>query len=87
MPAPGSTGCSGSAIASDITGPNAAIQKALKALCANIDGASGEVGLIAQFAKLPEGRAGSGLPLSQQIVEARVGAVVAKYSAACWPGD
>ena len=67
--------------------PNAAIQKALKALCANIDGASGEVGLIAQFAKLPEGRAGSGLPLSQQIVQARVGAVVAKYSAACRPGD
>ena len=36
--------------------PNAAIQKALKALAANIDGASGEVGLIAQFAGLPEGK-------------------------------
>jgi D-tagatose-1,6-bisphosphate aldolase subunit GatZ/KbaZ len=63
--------------------PNAAIQKALRTLAENIDGASGEVGLIDQFAKLPEGRAGSGLPLSQQIVQARVGAVVAKYSRAC----
>jgi D-tagatose-bisphosphate aldolase class II non-catalytic subunit len=63
--------------------PNAAIQKALKALAANVDGASGEVGLIAQFASLPEGWAGSGLPLSQQIIQARVGAVVAKYSGAC----
>ena len=62
--------------------PNAAIQSALKLLYANIDGATGEPGLIAQFAGLP-GRADTGLPLSQQIVQARVGAVVAKYVSAC----
>ena len=67
--------------------PNAAIQQALSVLAANIDGASGEIGLVAQFANLPSGMAGSGLPLSQQIIQARVGAVVAKYSAACRPGD
>jgi D-tagatose-bisphosphate aldolase class II non-catalytic subunit len=60
--------------------PKAEIQDALKALCSNIDRASGESGLIAQFASLPELRT---LPLSQEIIQARVGAVVAKYRAAC----
>ena len=60
--------------------PNADIQAALKALCSNIDGASNEVGLIAQFASLPEQRT---LPLSQEIIQAKVGAVVRKYQAAC----
>jgi D-tagatose-bisphosphate aldolase class II non-catalytic subunit len=63
--------------------PNTAIQDALKVLCANIDRAEGEVGLIAQFANLPGERAAPGLPLSEQIIQARVGAVVAKYCAAC----
>jgi D-tagatose-bisphosphate aldolase class II non-catalytic subunit len=63
--------------------PNQAIQNALKLLYANIDGAAGEAGLIAQFAGLPEGRSDAALPLSQQIVQARVGAVVAKYLGAC----
>jgi D-tagatose-bisphosphate aldolase class II non-catalytic subunit len=63
--------------------PNQAIQSALKLLYANIDRATGEPGLIAQFAGLPGGRAGAGLPLSQQIVHARVGAVVEKYVGAC----
>jgi D-tagatose-bisphosphate aldolase class II non-catalytic subunit len=60
--------------------PNSAIQGALKILHANIDGASGEIGLIAQFANLPEQRI---LPLSQEIIQARVGAVVNKYLSAC----
>ena len=60
--------------------PRVEIQKALKVLCANIDLASGETGLIAQFANLPEQPA---LPLSQEIIQARVGAVVDKYRAAC----
>ena len=60
--------------------PRAEIQEALKILCANIDLASGEPGLIAQFADLPEQRA---LPLSQEIIQARVGAVVNKYRSAC----
>jgi D-tagatose-bisphosphate aldolase class II non-catalytic subunit len=60
--------------------PTADIQKALKVLCANIDLASGETGLIAQFASLPKLRA---LPLSQEIIQARVGAVVNKYRSAC----
>jgi D-tagatose-bisphosphate aldolase class II non-catalytic subunit len=60
--------------------PDKRIQEALKILHANIDGASGEIGLIAQFAKLPDQRA---LPLSQEIIQARVGAVVNKYSSAC----
>jgi D-tagatose-1,6-bisphosphate aldolase subunit GatZ/KbaZ len=60
--------------------PNAAIQNALKILHANIDGASGEIGLIAQFANLPELRA---LPLNHEIIQARVGAVVDKYLSAC----
>jgi D-tagatose-bisphosphate aldolase class II non-catalytic subunit len=60
--------------------PNAEIQAALKMLCFNIDRASDEIGLIAQFASLPEQRA---LPLSQEIIQARVGAVVRKYQAAC----
>jgi D-tagatose-1,6-bisphosphate aldolase subunit GatZ/KbaZ len=63
--------------------PNPAIQNALKLLYANVDKATGEAGLIAQFAGLPEGRAISGVPLSRQIIEARVGGVVAKYVAAC----
>jgi D-tagatose-1,6-bisphosphate aldolase subunit GatZ/KbaZ len=60
--------------------PNGAIREALKILCANIDGATGEKGLIAQFAAVPEQDA---LPLSRRIVQARVGAVAAKYSGAC----
>ena len=63
--------------------PNAAIQQALAQLCANIDAASGELGLIAQFANLPDIAAAEGLPLSQQIIQAKVGAVVGKYCAAC----
>ena len=60
--------------------PNAEIQDALKILHTNIDSASGEIGLIAQFTALPEQRS---LPLSQEIVQARVGAVVHKYASAC----
>ena len=60
--------------------PDATIQKALKVLHANIDAASGEIGLIAQFADLPEQRP---MPLSQEIIQARVGAVVKKYLSAC----
>lgn len=60
--------------------PDRTIKDALKILHANIDGASGEIGLIAQFANLPELRT---LPLSQEIIQARVGAVVNKYSSAC----
>jgi D-tagatose-bisphosphate aldolase class II non-catalytic subunit len=60
--------------------PRPEIQKALKVLSSNIDLASGETGLIAQFASLPERRE---LPLSQEIIQARVGAVVNKYRAAC----
>ena len=60
--------------------PDRTIEDALKILHANIDGASGEIGLIAQFAKLPDQRA---LPLSQEIIQARVGAVVKKYLSAC----
>jgi D-tagatose-bisphosphate aldolase class II non-catalytic subunit len=60
--------------------PDRTIQDALKILHANIDDASGEIGLIAQFANLPEQ---SALPLSQEIIQARVGAVVSKYSSAC----
>ena len=60
--------------------PDKTIQDALKILHANIDGASGEIGLIAQFANLPELRT---LPLSQEIIQARVGAVVNKYLSAC----
>ena len=60
--------------------PRKEIQDALKILHANIDGASGEIGLIAQFANLPERRT---LPLSQEIIQSRVGAVVNKYLSAC----
>jgi D-tagatose-bisphosphate aldolase class II non-catalytic subunit len=60
--------------------PDKAIQAALKILHANIDGASGEIGLIAQFAKLLDQRT---LPLSQEIIQARVGAAVKKYLSAC----
>ena len=60
--------------------PDSTIQNALKILRANIDGASGEIGLIAQFANLPERRT---LPLSQEIIQARVCAIVNKYSSAC----
>ena len=60
--------------------PTAEIQDALKILYSNIDRAAGEFGLIAQFASLPERRT---LPLSQEIIQARVGAVAAKYRAAC----
>ena len=62
---------------------NPDIQDALKLLYANIDAAAGEAGLIAQFAGLAEGRATAGASLSRQIIEARVGAVVTKYVAAC----
>ncbi len=60
--------------------PDKKILDALKILHATIDGASGEIGLIAQFAKLPELRT---LPLSQEIIQARIGAVVNKYLSAC----
>ena len=60
--------------------PDRKIQDALKILHANIDGASGEIGIVAQFASLPELRT---LPLSQEIIQARVSAVVSKYSSAC----
>jgi D-tagatose-1,6-bisphosphate aldolase subunit GatZ/KbaZ len=60
--------------------PDKAIQAALKILHTNIDGASGEIGPIAQFATLPELRT---LPLSQEIIQSRVGAVVNKYLSAC----
>jgi D-tagatose-bisphosphate aldolase class II non-catalytic subunit len=60
--------------------PKPEIQAALKVLIANIDRASIEPGLIAQFASLPDLRT---LPLSQEIIQGRVGAVVNKYRAAC----
>jgi D-tagatose-bisphosphate aldolase class II non-catalytic subunit len=60
--------------------PKPAIQSALKILRFNIDQASGETGLIAQFSSLPKLRT---LPLPQQIIQARVGAVVNRYRAAC----
>jgi D-tagatose-bisphosphate aldolase class II non-catalytic subunit len=60
--------------------PDRTIQDALRILHANIDGASDEIGLIAQFANLPERRT---VPLSQEIIQARVGAVVNKYTSAC----
>jgi D-tagatose-bisphosphate aldolase class II non-catalytic subunit len=59
---------------------NPNIQNALKQLRANIDSASNEIGLIAQFAKLAPRHS---MPLSDEIIQARVGAVVAKYLAAC----
>lgn len=60
--------------------PNPDIQNALKQLRANIDSASNELGLIAQFAKLSPRHS---MPLSDEIIQARVGAVVSKYLAAC----
>ena len=60
--------------------PDRTIQDALKILHTNIDGTSGKIGLIAQFANLPELRT---LPLSQEIIQSRVGAVVNKYLSAC----
>jgi D-tagatose-1,6-bisphosphate aldolase subunit GatZ/KbaZ len=60
--------------------PDKSVQAALKILYANIDGAAREIGLVAQFANLPEERR---LPLSQEIIQARVGAVVGKYLSAC----
>ncbi len=60
--------------------PDVTIQKALKVLYANIDAAQGEIGLIAQFADLPQQQS---LPLSQEIILARVGKVVGKYLSAC----
>lgn len=60
--------------------PNPEIQDALKILQANIDAASGEIGLIAQFASLPPQRS---MRLSQEIIQARVGAVARKYASAC----
>ena len=60
--------------------PNAAIQGALKILQSNIDNTSDEIGVIRQFTALPEQRS---LPLSQEIIQARVGAVVQKYASAC----
>jgi D-tagatose-bisphosphate aldolase class II non-catalytic subunit len=60
--------------------PDTTIQKALKILYANIDAASGEIGLIAQFADLPEQHS---LLLSQEIIQTRVAAIVKKYLSAC----
>ena len=60
--------------------PNGAIQSALKILHANIDRASNEIGLVTQFVELPERQT---LPLSQEIIQTKVGRVVAKYSSAC----
>ena len=60
--------------------PNGAIQDALKVLHANIDRASNEIGLIAQFVQLLEQQT---LPLSQEIIQARVGRVASKYLSAC----
>ncbi|MDW6024362.1 class II D-tagatose-bisphosphate aldolase, non-catalytic subunit [Mesorhizobium sp. BAC0120] len=62
--------------------PNAAIQEALGVLRRNIDAASDELGLIRQFPNLWEDHH-PGLSLSQRIIQARVGAVVAKYVGAC----
>ena len=62
--------------------PNGAIQNALKILHSNIDRAANEIGLIAQFAELPEQQM---FPLSQEIIQAKVGRVVAKYLSACHP--
>ena len=62
--------------------PNGAIQSALKILHANIDRSSNEIGLVTQFVELPERQT---LPLSQEIIQAKVGRVVAKYLSACHP--
>ncbi len=59
------------------------IQKALSLLSANIDAAAGEVGLVEQFGGLPGTGALADIPLSRQIIQARVGAVVEKYRSAC----
>ena len=60
--------------------PDRTIQEALKILHSNIDRASDEIGLVAQFADLPEQRV---LPLSQEIIQVKVSAVVNKYLFAC----
>jgi D-tagatose-1,6-bisphosphate aldolase subunit GatZ/KbaZ len=60
--------------------PNAAIRAALEILHVNIDRAANEIGLVRQFADLPEQRV---LPLSQEIIQAKVGAIVNKYLSAC----
>jgi D-tagatose-bisphosphate aldolase class II non-catalytic subunit len=63
--------------------PNAEIQKALKVLTSNVDTASRETGLIAQFAGIAPGAVSDDVPLSTQIVRAKVGAVVEKYVSVC----
>jgi len=63
--------------------PDASIQAALARLQSTIDGIDGASGLVSQYVSIPKHIAGSGLPLSQQIVQAKVGAVVEKYAGAC----
>jgi D-tagatose-bisphosphate aldolase class II non-catalytic subunit len=62
--------------------PNPNIGKALALLQQNINTASVPTGMIQQFASL-ECLAKSHLPLSQRIIDSKVGAVVRKYLSAC----
>ena len=59
------------------------VTQALTQLFANIDAAKVEPGLVSQLAGLPPGALANGQPLSRRIVDAKAGAVVAKYRAAC----
>jgi D-tagatose-1,6-bisphosphate aldolase subunit GatZ/KbaZ len=63
--------------------PRAEIQDALVQLRANIDAAEPELGLLTQYVGAVALH--DGLPPSEAIIQAKVGAVVAKYRAACEP--
>jgi D-tagatose-bisphosphate aldolase class II non-catalytic subunit len=63
--------------------PHASIASALGALTASVDRATLPVGLVSQFAGLAPSALRSDRPLSQQIIEAKIGAVVARYREAC----
>jgi D-tagatose-bisphosphate aldolase class II non-catalytic subunit len=61
--------------------PQPAIQDALRHLRANIDAAEPEIGLLTQYVGGAEQR--DGLSTSEATIQAKVGAVVARYRAAC----
>jgi len=62
--------------------PDPAVQAALETLLANIDSARVPVGLVSQFVgqMLPDDRT---TPLSERIIQTKVGAVVERYRRAC----
>ena len=62
--------------------PNARIASAVRQLRANIDGADIPPGLAAQYAGKLEADQAAG-PLSERIIQGKVGAVVEKYRSAC----